>query len=93
MNIIQAKEAALAGKTVICPNGYTHTADSFKEAADCAWGDKVVFGEWSLKQEPVVFETTVLPSGLEGYGILPHSNLSTLAMLVGKKVKVTVEVI
>lgn len=91
MNIIEAREAAMAGKTVICPSGFNYSKASFSNVEE--WDRASVFGEWSIKQEPVVFETTVLPSGLEGNGILSHQNLAALGPLVGKPVRVTVEVI
>lgn len=91
MNIIEAREAAMAGKTVICPSGFNYSKASFSNVEE--WDKASIFGEWRVKQEPVVFETTVLPSGLEGNGILSHQNLSVLGSLIGKRVKVSVEVL
>lgn len=91
MNIIEAREAAMAGKTVISPGGLELVADDFDDMKTIS--HDMVFGEWRIEQEPVVFETTVLPSGLEGNGILSHQNLSVLGSLIGKRVKVSVEVL
>ena len=92
MNIIEAREAAMQGKTVInCRDGRKWLAIDF-ENCKSLWPESV-FGEWKIKEEPVMFETTVLPSGLEGNGILSHQNLAILGSLIGKRVKVTVEVL
>jgi len=52
MNIIQAREAALEGKTVISPSGLKATAVDFKHFDD--WTREDIFGEWREKREPRV---------------------------------------
>lgn len=92
MTIIQAREAAMAGKTVInCRDGTEWLAIDFKNCKSL-WPESV-FGEWRVKQEPVVFEAIVLDSGFDGYGRLEGVNVAALGSFVGKKVRVTVEVI
>lgn len=83
MNIIEAREAALAGKTVISPSGLELVADDFDDMKTVS--HDMVFGEW--KSEPVVFETEVISCGS---GAVIHTDLTSL---IGKKVRVTVEVV
>lgn len=87
MNIIEAREAALAGKTVIAPNRCWFVAGDFSYDDGLDWSNSMVFGEWSIKQEPVVFEAEVISSGS---GTVIHADLTPL---IGKKVRVVVEVI
>ena len=90
MNIIQAREAALAGKTVISPSGHEHTVHHFRQGF--SWGYGTVFGEWRVKQEPVVFEADVSIANEKlygsGVGMIADRELRSL---IGKRVKVTVE--
>ena len=53
MTIIQAREAAMAGRAVISPSGIEFDADSFVSPGD--WGEELVFGEWREKREPRVY--------------------------------------
>lgn len=91
MNIIEAREAAMAGKTVIGPNG---SEFSLSDLENRTWLSETVFGEWSIKQEPVVFEAEVgiANETLYGPGIGRIAS-KELRSLLGKRVKVTVEVI
>lgn len=89
MNIIQAREAALAGKTVTCPSGFNYSKASFSNVEE--WDRASVFGEWSIKKEPVVFEAEVFHSVIEeGIGMIASKNLYQFC---NKRVCVTVEVI
>lgn len=89
MNIIEAREAAMAGKTVITPNGVelVHYGFGDMEMISREW----VFGEWHIKQEPVVFSADVLESKLDKGTLL--LNEQSLSQFIGKRVKVTVEVL
>lgn len=49
MNIIQAREAAMAGKTVVTPTGAEMKIEDF---GSNPWPSKYVFGEWRVKREP-----------------------------------------
>lgn len=92
MNIIEAREAALAGKTVISPEGVTlmHYGFDDMEMIKKEW----VFGEWSTKQEPVTFAWDVVESAMRpGHGRLDPLDCKHLQQFIGKKVSVTVEVI
>lgn len=92
MNIIQAREAALAGKTVITPNGVelVHYGFGDMEMISREW----VFGEWSIKQEPVVFEARVeMATNPDASSTITFRCKQYMPELVGKKVKVSVEVI
>lgn len=89
MNIIQAREEAMSGKTVISPIGGEFDKDDF---AISPWPSKYVFGEWRVKQEPVVFEAEVSIANETLYG----SGVGMIASrdmrpLIGKRVRVTVE--
>lgn len=92
MNIIQAREAAMAGKTVIAPNGIEFVDDDFVDKY--VIGFSLVFGEWREKQEPVVFETEVSIANEtlygSGVGMIADRELRSL---IGKRVKVSVEVL
>lgn len=93
MNIIQAREAAMAGKTVInCRDGTEWIAIDFKNCKSL-WPESV-FGEWRVKQEPVVFEAEVSIANetLYGSGVGMIADRE-LRLLIGKRVKVTVEVL
>lgn len=91
MNIIEAREAAMAGKTVIAPNGVEFIARDFSDDYEGDWTNEMVFGEWSIEQEPVVFEATVYRSAhVADEGTLSCTSIQKFA---GKRVKVTVEVI
>jgi len=82
----------MAGKTVISPNGVelVHYGFGDMEMISREW----VFGEWSLKKEPVVFEAEVSSANEKLYG----SGVGMIAdrelrLLIGKRVRVTVEVL
>lgn len=91
MNIIEAREAAMAGKTVITPNGVEFIARDFSDDYEGDWTHNMVFGEWSIKQEPVVFEAEVFHSVIEeGIGMIANKKLYQFC---NKRVRVTVEVI
>lgn len=91
MNIIQAREAAMAGKTVISPGGCAFGKDDF---AISPWPSSHVFGEWREKKEPVVFEAEVSIANetLYGAGVGMIADRE-LRLLIGKRVKVIVEVL
>ena len=94
MNIVQAREAAMAGKTVISPIGGVFGKDDFATGWHGGWSTEMVFGEWRVKQEPVMFEAEVSIANETLYG----SGIGMIASrdmrpLIGKRVKVTVEVI
>lgn len=94
MNIIEAREAAMAGKTVITPNGVEFIARDFSDDYEGDWTNETVFGEWSIKQEPVVFEAEVSIANEKLYG--PGVGMIAsrdMRPLIGKRVKVTVEVL
>ena len=91
MNIIEAREAAMAGKTVISPFGIEWNAASFNKDR---FDSEQVFGEWEIKQEPVVFEAGVSIANEKIYG--PGVGMIAdreLRSLIGKRVKVSVEVL
>lgn len=94
MNIIEAREAAMAGKTVIGPNDVEFGREEFAADAPGDWTNEMVFGEWSIKKEPVVFEAEVSIANETLYG----SGVGMIASrdmrpLIGKRVKVTVATI
>ena len=92
MNIIEAREAAMAGKTVIAPNGTEFVGDDFVDRYVVTFG--LVFGEWSVKQEPVTFEAYVEDaSKLRASSMITFRCNQYLPELVRKHVRVTVEVI
>lgn len=99
MNIIEAREAALAGKTVITPYLAEWTERDFKSyesesARINVFNYGLVFGEWRVKQEPVVFEAEVSIANEKLYG--PGVGMIAsrdMRPLIGKRVKVTVEVL
>src|SRR5574343_1710677 len=92
MNIIQAREAAMAGNTVISPSGLPVKGKDFQ--LFCEWFDSDIFGEWSIKKAPVVFEAEVSIANetLYGAGIGMIASRD-MRPLIGKRVKVTVEVL
>lgn len=59
MNILEAREAAMAGKTVIGPNDVEFSRDEFAADTPGDWSNEMVFGEWKIKEGPVVFEANV----------------------------------
>ena len=90
MTIIEAREAAMAGKTVISPSGLPVKGKDFQRFGE--WIDSDIFGEWEIKQEPVVFEAEVSIANETLYG--PGVGMIAdreLRPLIGKRVKVTVE--
>jgi len=92
VNIIEAREAAMAGKTVICPSGFNYSKASFSNVEE--WDKASIFGEWRIKQEPVVFEAGVSIANEKIYG--PGVGMIAdreLRSLIGKRVKVSVEVL
>lgn len=92
MNIIEAREAAMAGKTVISPCGIKVYAVDFEDMRMIRpdW----VFGEWEIKQEPVVFEARVeMATNPDSSSTITFRCKQYMPELVGKKVKVTVEVV
>ena len=91
MNIIEAREAALAGKTVIAPDGIKWSGDDFTSGHSVNL--KTVFGEWKIKQEPVVFKTRVEPALMCNCGKLQGVAVEALHSLIDKHVRVTVEVL
>lgn len=90
MNIIQAREAAMAGKTVIAPNGIEFVDDDFVDKYVISFS--LVFGEWKIKEDPVMFEAEVSIANetLYGSGVGMIADRE-LRPLIGKRVKVTVE--
>lgn len=94
MNIIDARKLAIAGMTVIAPNGVEFIARDFSDDYEGDWTNEMVFGEWSLKKEPVVFEAEVSIANEtlygSGVGMIADRELRSL---IGKRVKVTVEVL
>lgn len=88
MNILEAREAAMAGKTVISPSGREWAIKDFDNML--CLDKSFIFGEWSVEVETIVFEADV-----------GHLNMSdcvvmyceSLRHLIGKRVKVTVEAI
>ena len=91
MNIIEAREAALAGKTVISPMGVEWTKRTFSsQKLENTFSTKMVFGEWKLKQEPVVFEADVAHLSMSDCVVMYCEDIRHL---IGKKVRVSVEVI
>lgn len=50
MNIIQARELAMSGKTVRSPGGINYVGDAFLEIKN--WSNEAIFGEWHEKREP-----------------------------------------
>jgi hypothetical protein len=52
MTIIEARELALAGKTVICPAGEEWVASDFTDKDWCHPTLGQVFGVWREKKEP-----------------------------------------
>jgi len=92
MNIIQAREAAIAGKTVTCPSGFNYSKASFSNVEE--WDKASIFGEWRIKQEPVVFESEVSIANETLYGCGVGMIASReMRSLLGKRVKVTVDVL
>ena len=61
MNIIEAREAAMAGKTVISPRGNVWLPDDFSGAIGL--GADLIFGEWREKREPRVRWMNEYPNG------------------------------
>jgi hypothetical protein len=51
MNIIQARELAMQGKTVISPSGEEFDIEDFQEF-DYPFSRPDIFGEWREKKEP-----------------------------------------
>lgn len=92
MNIIEAREAAMAGKTVISPGGLELVADDFDDMKTIS--HDMVFGEWEIKQGPVVFEALVERANNTMFGRYKGLVWSAeLEQFIGKKVRVTVEVV
>jgi len=53
MNIIEARELAMQGKTVISPFGHEWKKENFsKDTCGTGFADELVFGEWREKKEP-----------------------------------------
>lgn len=91
MNIIEAREAAMAGKTVIDCIGEEWNGHALENSLN-RLSTIVIFGEWSIKKEPVVFEADVSIANEKlygsGVGMIADRELRSL---IGKRVKVTVE--
>lgn len=85
MTIIEAREAAMAGKTVIAPNGVEFIARDFSD--DGHWAGHLVFGEWRVVFEA---EVSIANETLYGSGVGMIADRE-LRSLIGKRVKVTVE--
>lgn len=94
MNIIEARETAMAGKTVICPSGFKYNNTSFSDVKE--WDNASIFGEWQLQSDndTVVFETIVELANEFMFGsrrgLISDRSLYRLR---DKTVRVTVEVI
>lgn len=52
MNILEAKKLAERGYAVIAPNGQEFLPADF-DTDDAPWLDELVFGEWTVKREPL----------------------------------------
>lgn len=63
MNILEAREAAMAGKTVIGPNGLAFGKDEFDSDSIGDWSYEMVFGYWYVKREPRVRWMNEYPNG------------------------------
>ena len=74
----------MAGKTVISPKGVHFVIEDFNATI---FHYEYVFGEWSVKAETIVFEAEILHG--PGTGMIADRELRSL---IGKRVKVTVEV-
>jgi len=82
----------MAGKTVISPSGLELVADDFDDMKTIS--HDMVFGEWEIKIEPVVFEAEVSSANEKLYG--PGVGMIAsrdMRPLIGKRVKVTVATI
>jgi len=62
MNILEAHQATMAGKTVIGPNGEEYTDKNF--SGNCTWSRRCFFGEWKLKPEPLKIYVNLYREGL-----------------------------
>lgn len=92
MNIIDARKLAIEGMTVISPNGLELVSENFYDMKNIR--NDWVFGEWSIKQEPVVFEARVeMATNPDASSTITFRCKQYMPELVGKKVKVSVEVI
>lgn len=87
MNIIEARAAAISGKTVISPLGVEFSAREFSDEYGRTWINEMVFGEWKIKLVPVFIEGVL--------GSRDMGNLLSDATLdfVGQRVRVKVEVV
>lgn len=84
----------MAGKTVISQNGLEFTREDFTTGNPGDWSDENVFGEWRVKQEPVVVEqVSVVFEGIFGPVDLSRWLEPLFRIHGGKEVRVTVEVI
>ena len=93
MTIIEAREAAMAGKTVIDCLGEEWDGHALENSLN-RLSTIVVFGEWSIKKEPVVLEAGVSIANEKIYG--PGVGMIAsrdMRPLIGKRVKVSVEVL
>lgn len=88
MTILEAYELAKAGKTVISPDGIFMSPDFFHKVQ--AFNAAEVFGEWRVKREQVVFEADVGHLSMSDCVVM---YCESLRHLIGKRVKVSVEVI
>lgn len=76
---------------VISPKGRLFTFEEIKIMQN--WSNESVFGEWKIRQDPVVFVTNVDPVIAEKCGKLQGIAVEGLYDLIHRKVRVTVEVI
>ncbi|MBK7892855.1 MAG: hypothetical protein IPJ84_19240 [Bdellovibrionales bacterium] len=70
MNIIEAREAAMAGKTVIGPNGLAFDKDEFDSDSIGDWSYEMVFGEWKEKREPRVLWGNEYNKTIDGHHVI-----------------------
>lgn len=52
MTIIEARELAMQGKTMIAPSGAEYTPVMFNNGGILMWTERDVFGKWREKREP-----------------------------------------
>ena len=65
MTIIEARKAALEGKTVIGPDGRPYTNKNFE--SNWAWSQLNIFGEWAIKTEPLKIYVNLYREGLSEF--------------------------
>ncbi len=77
MNIIEARELAMSGKTVFSEDGTKFTREDFEAYARDAdrWHDSYVFGVWREKREPRRVYVLV-----DSRGIITEASFSRIAL-------------